>query len=80
VPILTRIGPTFTGRVAEPPHSCWSARADNAIRLLNMKQMTEKFAAAPEVLLKIREKLMRNRDSCALFDTVRMTRNLDIKM
>jgi predicted O-linked N-acetylglucosamine transferase (SPINDLY family) len=39
--------------------------------------MAQNFAAAPALLLKIREALTRNRESCALFDTVRMTRNLE---
>jgi len=39
--------------------------------------MAQKLAAAPALLSKIRDKLARNRKSCALFDTVRMTRNLE---
>jgi len=39
--------------------------------------MAQNLAAAPELVSKIREKLARTRDTCALFDTVRMTRNLE---
>jgi len=35
------------------------------------------LAATPALLSEIRRKLARNRESCALFDTVRMTRHLE---
>ncbi len=44
---------------------------------LEYEAMAQNFAASPALLSKIREKLASNREGCALFDAVRMTRNLE---
>jgi predicted O-linked N-acetylglucosamine transferase (SPINDLY family) len=77
VPVLTRTGPTFAGRVAASLLTAAGLPELITQSVAEYEAMAEKFAAAPEVLLKIRERLARNRDSCALFDTVRMARHLE---
>jgi protein O-GlcNAc transferase len=77
LPLLTCKGKSFAGSVA--------ASLLNACGLPEL--ITETFAAYEdkalhlsrhlEALSDIRAKLRRNRDSCALFDTVRFTRNLE---
>jgi len=41
------------------------------------EQLATRLAGDPAALRDLREKLARNRDTCALFDTARFTRNLE---
>jgi protein O-GlcNAc transferase len=74
VPILTCLGTTFAGRVA--------ASALQAIGLDELitrspdeyEALAFKLAHDPASLERIREKIVRNRDTCALFDTARSAR------
>jgi predicted O-linked N-acetylglucosamine transferase (SPINDLY family) len=77
VPVLTRIGSSFAGRVAASLLAAAGLPELITQSVAEYEAMARNFAAAPALLSKIREKLRRNRESCALFDTVRMTRNLE---
>jgi predicted O-linked N-acetylglucosamine transferase (SPINDLY family) len=77
LPVLTCKGESFAGSVAASLlHACglpelitdnFAAYEDKALHL----------SRHPEALSELRAKLRRNRDSCALFDTARFTRNLE---
>ncbi|HZQ41200.1 MAG TPA: hypothetical protein VFA87_10405, partial [Rhizomicrobium sp.] len=77
VPVITRIGRTFPGRVGAsllkaagmPELVTESATAFEALAV--------KLATDPAALKRLRDKLAANRDSCALFDTETFTRNLE---
>jgi predicted O-linked N-acetylglucosamine transferase (SPINDLY family) len=77
VPVLTCIGSSFAGRVAASLLTAAGLPELITQSVADYEAMAQKFAAAPALLSKIREKLARNRESCALFDTVRMRRNLE---
>jgi predicted O-linked N-acetylglucosamine transferase (SPINDLY family) len=77
VPVLTCIGSSFAGRVAASLLTAAGLPELITRSAAEYEAMAQNFAAAPALLLKIREALTRNRESCALFDTVRMTRNLE---
>jgi predicted O-linked N-acetylglucosamine transferase (SPINDLY family) len=77
VPVLTRIGSSFAGRVAAGLLT--AAGLPELITQLagEYETLAQDFAASPTLLSRLRERLARNRESCALFDTARMTRNLE---
>jgi predicted O-linked N-acetylglucosamine transferase (SPINDLY family) len=77
VPVLTRIGSCFAGRVAASLLTAAGLPELIAQSAGEYEAMAQNFVAAPELLSRIRTKLARNRESCALFDTNRMTRNLE---
>jgi len=77
VPVLTCIGSSFAGRVAASLLTAAGLPELITQSAFEYETMAQKLAAAPALLSKIRDKLARNRKSCALFDTVRMTRNLE---
>jgi len=77
VPVLTCIGSSFAGRVAASLLTAAGLPELITQSAAEYEAMGQNFAAGPVLLSKIREKLARNRESCALFDTVRMTRNLE---
>jgi len=77
VPVLTRIGSSFAGRVAASLLTAAGLPELIIQSVAEYEAMAQNFAAAPEMLSKVREKLARTRQTCALFDTVRMTRNLE---
>jgi predicted O-linked N-acetylglucosamine transferase (SPINDLY family) len=77
VPVLTCIGSSFAGRVAASLLTAAGLPELIMQSVVEYEATAQNFAATPGLLLKIREKLARNRESCALFDTVRMTRNLE---
>lgn len=77
VPVLTRIGPTFAGRVAASLLTAVGLPELITQSVGEYEKMAEHFAAAPWSLSPIQEKLARSRGSCPLFDTVLMTRNLE---
>ncbi|HEX4027375.1 MAG TPA: tetratricopeptide repeat protein [Rhizomicrobium sp.] len=77
VPLITRKGTTFPGRVA--------ASLLGAIGLSELvtgsaeefEALAVKLASDPKALKKVRAKLARNRDKSALFDTDRFRRNIE---
>lgn len=77
LPVLTRLGDAFAGRVA--------ASLLHAVGLPEMvmpdaqayEQMALQLATHPQQLQEIREKLAENRLGSPLFDTLRFTRNLE---
>jgi protein O-GlcNAc transferase len=77
LPVLTRIGEAFAGRVA--------ASLLNAVELPEMivstaqhyEELAVALATSPQMLRSIREKLQRNRLSAALFDAARLARHLE---
>jgi predicted O-linked N-acetylglucosamine transferase (SPINDLY family) len=77
VPVLTRIGSSFAGRVAASLLTAAGLPELITQSAEEYEAMAQNFAATPALLSKLREKLARNRESRALFDTVRMTRNLE---
>ena len=77
VPVLTCIGSSFAGRVAASLLTAAGLPELIAQSVSEYEAMAQNFASAPALLAKVREKLARNRASCALFDTVQMTRNLE---
>jgi predicted O-linked N-acetylglucosamine transferase (SPINDLY family) len=77
LPVVTCMGHTFPGRVAASllyaiglPELVTSSLAD-------YEELARSLAQNPERLSALKEKLMRNRDSEALFDTARFTRHLE---
>lgn len=77
LPVLTRRGTTFAGRVAAS-----LLRAAGLPELIVDGQEAYEAAAvdlarSPQRLRDLRERLMRNRQSCPLFDTPRFTRHLE---
>jgi protein O-GlcNAc transferase len=77
VPVLTRIGSSFAGRVAASLLTAVGLPELITQSADEYETMAQNFTAAPAALSEIRKKLARNRENCALFDTVRMTRNLE---
>ncbi|MEA2824923.1 MAG: protein O-GlcNAc transferase [Alphaproteobacteria bacterium] len=77
VPVLTRLGKTFAGRVA--------ASLLNAIHMPELITLSRaqyesqacELARNPVLLSGIKTKLARNRETMPLFDTARITRNLE---
>ena len=77
LPVLTLAGSTFAGRVAASlvgaaglPELITRSPAEYEALALHL-------ARAPAALAEIATKLRANRDTCALFDTARMTRSLE---
>jgi predicted O-linked N-acetylglucosamine transferase (SPINDLY family) len=77
VPVLTRIGRTFAGRVAASlltaiglPELITSSLEDYEARACGL-------ARDAPALARLKAKLARNRDASPLFDTARITRNLE---
>jgi predicted O-linked N-acetylglucosamine transferase (SPINDLY family) len=77
VPVLTRIGSSFAGRVAASLLAAAGLPELITQSVTDYETMAQNIAAAPAFVSTMREKLARNRESCALFDTVGMTRNLE---
>jgi len=77
VPVLTRIGSSFAGRVAASLLTAAGLPALITRSVAEYEATAQTFATDPGRLPEIRGRLARNRESCALFDTVRMTRNLE---
>ena len=76
-PVLTCIGSSFSGRVAASLLTAPGLPELITQSAVEFETMAQNFAASPALLSKIREKLASKREGCALFDTVRMTRNLE---
>jgi predicted O-linked N-acetylglucosamine transferase (SPINDLY family) len=77
VPVVTTPGTTFVGRVAASLLKAVGLPEMVAASLEDYEALALALARNPQTLTVIKEKLMRNRSSQPLFDTVRFTRNLE---
>lgn len=77
VPVLSTRGNAFAGRVASSVLSAADLSELIAPSLADYEALALKLAREPGTLAALKQKLARNRESCALFDTVRYTRNLE---
>ena len=77
LPVLTCTGEAFAGRVGTSLVNA-AGMPELAVDSLDAYRAAAlKLARDPEALKALKAKLARNRDSCALFDTVRITRSLE---
>jgi predicted O-linked N-acetylglucosamine transferase (SPINDLY family) len=77
VPVLTCVGTTFAGRVAASLLSALGLDELIARSLEEYEALALKLARDPALLAGLRDKLARNRESYPLFDTPRLTRNIE---
>ena len=77
LPLLTVLGSTFAGRVAGSLLHAAGLPELVTGSLADYESLALKLAKDPSTLARVKEKLRGNRDSCRLFDTERMTRNLE---
>jgi predicted O-linked N-acetylglucosamine transferase (SPINDLY family) len=77
LPILTCTGQTFAGRVAASLLHAVGLPELVTESLSGYEQLALKLACDPPVLAAIKTRLSHNRDTHALFDTTRFTRNLE---
>jgi predicted O-linked N-acetylglucosamine transferase (SPINDLY family) len=77
LPVLTCAGNSFPARVAASVLHAIGIPELATSSLADYEQLALSLARDPARLAAIRMKLMRNRDSDALFDTVRFTRDLE---
>jgi predicted O-linked N-acetylglucosamine transferase (SPINDLY family) len=77
LPVLTVQGDCFAGRVAASLLSAHGVPELITHSLEEYEAAALKLARDPAALTAIREKVVRHRDTHALFDTVRFTRNLE---
>jgi predicted O-linked N-acetylglucosamine transferase (SPINDLY family) len=77
LPLLTIPGSTFAGRVAASLLHAAGLPELVTHSLDEYESLALKLAADPSALAQAKAKVRANRDSCALFDTERMTRNLE---
>ena len=77
LPVLTCIGNSFAGRVAASQLKAAGLPELITESLSEYEALALKLARDREQLAAVKEKLGRNRESCALFDTARFTRHLE---
>ena len=77
VPVLTCLGTTFAGRVAASLLFAVGLPELVTYSLAEYETLALKLAHDPRALAALKEKLRRNRDTEPLFDTARITRNLE---
>jgi predicted O-linked N-acetylglucosamine transferase (SPINDLY family) len=77
LPVLTRIGQTFAGRVAASLLSAIDLPELVVSSLQDYEAAALRLARNPTELAALRDKLRANRETNSLFDTVRFTRNLE---
>jgi protein O-GlcNAc transferase len=77
LPIVTTPGPTFAGRVAASLLTAVGLPELVAPSLEAYEGLALNLARDPSILSGLKAKLERNRDTAALFDTVRITRHLE---
>jgi protein O-GlcNAc transferase len=77
LPVLTCLGETFAGRVAASLLKAAGVEDLIAGSLEGYEALALKLARDPALLASLRRKLAQSRDSCALFDTKRATRNFE---
>ncbi len=77
LPLLTCQGKSFAGRVAASLVRAAGLPEMVVETLEAYERLALKLAREPATLGALRERLARNRDNCALFDTAHFTRNLE---
>ena len=77
LPVLSCAGETFAGRVAASLLNAAGLPELVTTSLAEYEALALNLAREPAALAALKEKLARNRDTCALFDTERYTRNLE---
>jgi protein O-GlcNAc transferase len=77
VPVLTCLGSTFAGRVAASLLAAVGLPELIATSLEQYESLALDMAHDPDRLAALKAKLMRNRETCPLFDTRRFTRNIE---
>jgi protein O-GlcNAc transferase len=77
IPVVTVLGGSFAGRVAASLLSAIGLPELVTHSLEGYQALALKLARDPRALAALKEKLRRNRDTDALFDTARITRNLE---
>jgi protein O-GlcNAc transferase len=77
LPVVTCLGQTFAGRVAGSILHAAGMPELVTKSLAEYEQLALRLAREPEALAAVREKLAKNRDTCALFDTERSARQLE---
>ena len=77
LPVVTRLGETFAGRVAASLLSAAGLPDLIAKNSSDYEKLALELAASPEMLTQARNRLNKNKWSCPLFDTARYTRNLE---
>jgi protein O-GlcNAc transferase len=77
LPIVTCPGPTFSSRVAASLLKAAGLTETITDSLEAYEALALRLARDPGLLVAIKAKLAANRNTCALFDTIRMTRHLE---
>jgi protein O-GlcNAc transferase len=77
LPVVTFLGPTFAARVAGSLLTAAGLPALVTASPAEYEQLALHLARNSAALAAVKTKLVANRESCALFDTARFTRNLE---
>jgi len=77
LPLVTMLGSTFAGRVAASVLEAANVPELVTYSPAEYETLALRLAREPATLAAIKAKLRAGRESCALFDTARMTRNLE---
>ncbi|MBL8629507.1 MAG: tetratricopeptide repeat protein [Rhodospirillaceae bacterium] len=77
LPLVTCLGQTFVGRVAASLLKAAGVPELITTSMADYEALALKLATTPDLLAEIKAKIARNRDTCALFDTMRFTRHLE---
>jgi len=77
LPVLTQLGETFAGRVAASLLKAVGVPELVTTSLEEYETLALRLARDPALLGTMKDKLLRNRDNCPLFDTARFTRHLE---
>ena len=77
VPLVTCLGMTFAGRVAASVLEAAGLPELVTVNLEDYESLALQLAKEPAVLQKLREKLARNRQQCAFFDSDRYRRHIE---
>ncbi len=77
LPLITCPGQTFQSRVAASIVGAAGMPELIAPSLAEYEALALKFARDPDFMARVRAKLAANRETCALFDVERYTRNLE---
>ena len=74
---MTQLGETFAGRVAASLLKAVGVPELVTTSLEEYETLALRLARDPALLGTMKDKLLRNRDNCPLFDTARFTRHLE---
>lgn len=77
LPVVTCLGDTFAGRVAASLLHAAGLPELVTTSLADYETLALKLAREPATLAGLKDKLAKNRDTCALFDTGKFTRDLE---